>query len=118
MSALPAGCRRNDGVDQIDQLAGMGKGLFFPLRNDFFGDGIGEALLAEFPENAGQTFGIPGIEKIGGGGALPAHAHIQRGIHAVGKAPLGVIQLIGGDPQVQQDAVHPGYPLFRQHLRD
>lgn len=61
VSALTAGSGRDGRIDEIDQLAGMGKGLFFPLCGNSFGNGIGKALFAKFPKDAGHSVHIIGV---------------------------------------------------------
>ena len=48
-------------------------------------------LLAVIPQDAGQFLAAFGVHKVCGGLALLAHAHIQRRVCPVGKAPGGIV---------------------------
>ena len=61
VSAFAAGGGRYRRVDELDELAGMGKGLFFPLCGNSLGNGIGKAFFAKFPKDAGHSVHIIGV---------------------------------------------------------
>ena len=61
--------------------------------------------------------GRPGIDDLPGcqGIVIPVHAHIQRRVRIVGKAPFRIVQLVGRDPQIQQNTVNLINTQIRQN---
>src|SRR5688572_12836915 len=51
-------------------------------------------------------FGLAGaVQEIGGAGALPAHAHVERTVGLEGEAALGPVELHRRDADIESDAV-------------
>ena len=70
------------------------------------GDPAGLTLLADSRGRcASARPGSAVVDQIGGGRALGAHAHVQRAVAHEGKAALGLVQLHGGDAEVEGHAV-------------
>jgi hypothetical protein len=70
------------------------------------GDPAGGGFLAEVPENVSQLRGVEMVHNIGGGLAdSRAHSHVQRTILLEGKTTRGLVELVGGNSQIQQCAV-------------
>ena len=92
-SMRPASCKRRR----------EGRGL--AVLDDGAGDPPGGALLAELEEDVGEVaLGEP-VDEIGGGGAGPAHAHVERPVPEEGEAALGLVELHRGDADVEHHAV-------------
>ena len=55
------------------------------------------------------------IDKICGGDLRPngVHPHIQRAVCAKGKSTLGVIELEGRDPNIQNNSINAGGAVFQ-----
>ena len=68
-------------------------------------DGARMALLAENENDIGKIALARRGDDIGRARALPAHAHVERPVEAEGKSALGVIELHGGDAEVEHHAV-------------
>ena len=83
----------------------MANGWPVAPADDFTGQPPRPALVAVFGEHARQLglFGV--VQERGGGGALPAHAHVERSTRTESKPALGLVQLPGGDAEVEQDEV-------------
>ena len=47
------------------------------------------------------------VDEIGGAGAFPGHAHVERPVALEGEAALGLVELHRGDADVEGDAVDP-----------
>ena len=102
---LAALCRGHGACYDICQLQGGQDGSGFPRLHDLSCDLPCIGLLAVIPQDAGQFLAAFGVHKVCGGLALLAHAHIQRRICPVGKAPGGIVQLVAGNAKIQQCAV-------------
>ncbi|MNJ55139.1 hypothetical protein D3C77_506130 [compost metagenome] len=59
---------------------------------------------------------VPGVDDVGGGRPLVAHAHVQRPVAHEGEAALGLVQLHGRDADVEDHAVQPGLAAVREGL--
>ena len=115
---LVAELRRNGAGDDVRQLRGGGDGLLRPPLQDPPGDEGREPLLAVIPEDADELLFRIAVHHVrrGEGGAL-VHAHVQGGLELIGEAAAGLVQLMGGDAQIQKDPVHLVYaPLQEQGL--
>ena len=102
---LAADCRRHSSCNGICQLKGGFKGFFLTLALNAACNGPGIGFLAVFAQDACQLFPAGGVHQICGSRAGLAHAHIQRSVRPVGKASFGIVQLVRGNPQVQQCSV-------------
>ena len=93
-------------LEQLDEAGGGGEGLLLALPDDGGGDAAGEPLLAVLAQDPLELGGVVGVEDLGRGdaGAL-VHPHVQRRVVAVGEAPLGLVQLQRGDPEVEEHGV-------------
>ena len=62
-------------------------------------------LFTVVTQNAGQLFPRKRRHQIRRRLAALAHAHIQRCIHVIRKPAVAIVQLVAGNPQIQQRAV-------------
>ncbi len=80
-------------------------GRFSRRALDHAGDTAGVTLLAEEAEDASKVAGLEAVDDVGGAQARLRHAHVERPIGAKRKAALGLVELHGGDADVEHDAV-------------
>ena len=97
--------RRHGTGHDIGQLKRCFNGGRLPRLHDLARDLPGKGFLAVIAQDAGQLFPALGVHEVGGGLALLAHPHVQRGVRPVRKAPGRVVQLVAGNAQVQQRAI-------------
>ncbi len=65
-------------------------------------------LLAVLLQDPGQLVGRVGVQHVRGGTSGGAvHAHVERGVLAVGEPALAQVELHGGDTEVEEHGVHP-----------
>ena len=100
----------------IRQLGGGHNRRSRPPAKDFAGDGPGVFFFSIPEQDVGQLFVRQAVHQVGGGDAALAHPHVQRGLHVVGEPASRLVQLVRGDADVQQHAVHPVHPQRFQHL--
>ena len=106
---MPPGRPWIDGLHQPGQLAAALDGRAAALGDDATGDGARATLLAVAIDQVGQVGLVQRVDQLGGG--LPARgveAHIERGIGGEAEAAPTVGELIRGEAEVEQDAVHRG----------
>src|SRR5690606_28655555 len=69
------------------------------------GDPAGEPLLAVVAQDAAQLPDVGGGQQVRGAAAAGGvHPHVQGGVTGVGEAALLLVQLEGGDAEVEEDA--------------
>ena len=91
---------------ELGQLCRRFDRILFPIVHNAIGDSLRKALLAVLVENARKLlFGIAVDNVEGGERRGPVHAHIERRVGFVRKAPLRRIELVRGNAEVEQDAV-------------
>lgn len=94
-------------ADQLDQACAGGERLLLPLAHHRGHNPLGLLLLAVGAQDADEVAGRVGVEDLGGADAgRLVHAHVERGVLGVGEAAVGLVELHGGDAQVEQDALH------------
>ena len=94
------------GADDAHQLQGGLDGLLGPAGADGAGNAGGVTLLAVIVEDTLQLVLTPVVDDlVGGQGVFIVHTHVQRGVGHIGEAAAAVVQLGGGNAQIQQDAV-------------
>ena len=98
-------CRGHRACYNVCQLQGGQDGGSFPRLHDLSCDLPCVGFLAVVPQDTGQFLAAFGVHKVCGGLTLLAHAHIQRCICPVGKAPGGIVQLVAGNAKIQQCTV-------------
>src|SRR5262245_27035844 len=91
-----------DGVGEVERPC---ERPFRASLLDHARDAAGVALLAEEAEDAGEVTRLETVDHVGGAGSGPRHAHIERPVGAKRKATLGLVELHGGDADVEHDAV-------------
>ena len=70
------------------------------------GDVIGEFFFTVFPDDPCQVFfGIRIYNVFRAHRAVAVHPHVQRSIFFIRKAALRIVDLIGGNSDIKQDAV-------------
>ena len=105
-------------LNDVYQLLRGSEGMPSPGLNHQAGQAPGPRLFPIFPKNLFQS-GLGGpVEQMGRGhpAVFRVEPHVQGLISLEGKAPLGSLQLPGGQAQVQEDAGHPGHLGFCQQL--
>ena len=103
MSTTPAGRSWNRRLDRVDQITG---GHQRTPTNDFGRDPTGKALLAQFGEHGGQLGLGVGVQHLGRGEVLTCvHPHVERRVLGVGEPATGLVELHGGDAEVEEDPV-------------
>jgi hypothetical protein len=74
-------------------------------------------LFSVAGQDPDQVPDVKPIDEVAGIFALRRiHTHVERGIKAMAEATRSRIELVGGDPEVQQQAVHP-WDTFRLQKR-
>src|SRR5437016_2854338 len=92
--------------DQIGQLGGGAEGRQLTGSDDGLGNAAGTRLFTKLAEGALDGFGGGGGEELGGAlTLLGIEAHIQRALGAESEAALRRSELIGGEAEIQQDAI-------------
>jgi hypothetical protein len=95
--------------DARDHLGELGRALERPhatILHDGARDARRQALFAVLAKDSDELGQRRAVDDIGG--ALPRtrrHAHVERTVLQETEAALGVIELRGGDAQIEQDAV-------------
>ena len=78
---------------------------------DRLGDPACVALLPEVPQDPGELLRRIGVEDVGGGRpGRRVHPHVQRHVAAVGEAAVALVELEGGDAEVEQHTVDLAEP--------
>ena len=86
-------------LDGADQLGG---GAQRATLHDRSRNGAAVPLLAELPDQRGQPSLVVTVHDLrGGGGAVAIHAHIQRLVTLEREAAPGLLELQGGDAEVE-----------------
>jgi len=101
------------GGDGLRHHFGQDQGVHqWTVCNDCAGDATRRRLLTVLGDDAVEAPVVPGVDHlVRGQTRARVHSHIERTAPVVREAPLGTIQLIGGEPEIEQDAdqvVHPG----------
>ena len=106
-------------TDDFHQLKRRFDLLFLPPAADGGGDARGVTLFAICIKDALQFLFGPGIHQLPGRKTPGAvHAHVQRRVGHVAEAPLCIVQLGGGDPQIEEHPVRQLDALLVQDLPD
>ena len=106
VALLVQGRRWLGGPDDLHELPGGRQLPLLARLHDPAGDALGEALLAPVAQDPPQVLlrvlhdDVPGRE-LGRG----VHAHVQRSVIGVGEAAFALVELHGGDAEVEEDAV-------------
>ena len=80
--------------------------LLGALPYDRLDDALGLLLLAVRAQDPHQFARRVGVEHLGGADARRlVHAHVERGVLRVREAAVGLVQLHGGDAEVEEDAL-------------
>ena len=80
-------------------------GRFSRRALDHAGDAAGMTLLAEKAEDAREIAGLETVDDVGRAQASLRHAHVERPVGAEGEAAFGLVELHGGDADVEHNAV-------------
>src|SRR5690348_16190973 len=97
-----------DADDELGELTRALEGPHRPTCENAPSNVSRHALLAELENHLGELGFLRGVDKIRRGRPLLRHAHVEGPIALEGKAALGVIDLLGGDTDVEHDAVDGG----------
>ena len=114
---LPQSGSGHGAFDHVYQLQRRLDGRLLPAAADGCGDPGRKELLAVIIQNTLEFLVRPCVHDLTGvPDVLAVHAHIQRRVRHIGKAPLPVVQLGRGNPQIQQNAVHLVDAQFLERL--
>jgi hypothetical protein len=95
--------------DQLGERAGAGQLAGAAGALDGGHDPAPVVLLAQIADGADQFLVAGGLQPLRGGQIVArVHAHVGPGIEPEGKAAVALVELEGGDPEVEQDAVEAG----------
>ena len=108
----PGSCQISDG-DEIGELPCRLEGLPAARLDDGARDRAGAALLAVVVEDVGEFRFRRLVDEVGGARALALHAHVERAVAAEREAALRLVELHGGDADVEHDAVDAAWLLRR-----
>ncbi len=101
-----AGGGRNVGAHQVHQPRRVPEGFALTFAHDGRRDPRRELLLAPRPQQPRQLAVRVGVEDVGGRGTgRRVHAHVQRGVPRVGETPVVLVELQGGDAEVEEHRV-------------
>ena len=90
--------------------------LYLPFRHDKLRDPLCPAFFPVTPDQSGQfRFSVCIHNSVSCQVSRLVHPHIQWAFMHVGKPPFRRIQLIGGNPQIEQDPRHFFYVQLAQH---
>src|SRR5699024_5569963 len=114
-----AGGGRDRLADQLGEYAGGDRGALGTTAFGAADDAGCETSLTVYTQDPGEVGGGVGVDHVGGGQCLGAvHTHVERGLVCVGETAVGLVQLWGGHPQVEQDGLRVGDPRFFQRVGD
>src|SRR6266567_4480733 len=106
-------------LDQVGELQGGLDGCLRPRPDDETDNPLCPALLAVLPDDPDELlFGEPVHQLHGGFSLAGVHPHVERGVLLKTESPLPAIQLVGRNPQVEQEAVDPGDAELREKLAE
>ena len=98
---------RHDRGNEVRKVPRRRKGLFRAPRDDRPGDRAREALFAVEVDHASDGLLIGRIEPFRGRHARRRiHAHVERPLETEGKSARSVVDLRGGNADVEKDSVH------------
>src|SRR5690606_29104743 len=92
-------------LDRIGEVAGTLEGTNGAPLFDQPRDAARVALFAEHPDDARQIAHLEAVDNVGSARPFLRHAHVERAIAAERKSALGLVELHGGDADVQHYAV-------------
>lgn len=93
----------------FDGVSELVSGVEGAVSDEAAGEAAATGEVGVAPENIGEVFSGPVIDDIASGGALGGiKAHIERAILAPREAAGGVIELTGGEAEVEEDAMEGG----------
>ena len=93
----------------------LGGALDRPRRNDRAGDRPGARLLpiiAQHPDDLGF---VSRVQKLGGGQARLAHAHVERTVALEREAALGAVELHRADADIERDGIDQSDAALGKH---
>ena len=104
-------------ADDVHQFPGGFNRLICPFLYDKLRDTLAPAFLAVFLEDAVQFFFLVTVHHIISTEIrFGIHAHIERRILYIGKAPFCRINLMGRNPQIKNHTIHKRSILIRKNL--
>lgn len=92
-------------ANRFHEIVARGERRPLAASNDLAGQARGARLVAVFSEDLGEAVLVTIVEKLGGGVARSAHAHVERRAFAEGEAALHGVDLPGGDSKIEEDAI-------------
>ncbi len=93
--------------DELHEPRAVGERLLVALAHDGGHDPLGLLLLAVRAQDPHQLARGVGVEDLGGADAgRLVHAHVEGGVLGVGEAAVGLVELHGGDAEVEQHALY------------
>ena len=99
----------DDGFDDFRKVAGRVNRAGGTRAKDRAGDPGCRWFFPVNLEHPGEFFGAGAVDQIRRGHRRSAvHAHVKRTVRLEGKAANWIVELTGGDPEVQQNAIYLG----------
>ena len=103
----------------LRQLSRGLNGMLLPLSYNMLCYILRKIILTIVPDDPVQFHFSVSIDNVSRRGGIPLiHPHVQRRILPVGKSPGSLVQLIGGNSQIQVDTVHFAELQILQHCFD
>ncbi len=89
--------------NRVDQVITRGEPRSGPPTDDLSGKSPAPPLIAKIPKPVGQLLWAGPVEQVGGAGALLPHSHIERRPGPEREAPVGLVELARGNPEVEEN---------------
>ena len=109
-SRLPA--TADDALDETRELSCARERLRLAIGDDGARNGAGSPLLAQMEEDVGELRLAPAVDDIGGRDPGFRHAHVERAVGLERESALRLVELHGGDADVEDDPVRAREPGF------
>lgn len=105
-AALASACGRHSSGNNGCQLVGAGYPGVLATADDGIGDARTEFFFAKFAKYSYQFVAFKAVyEILGSCRVVCIHAHVKRARPREGKATFRILQLIGGNAEIQQNAI-------------
>ena len=108
----------NRGTHDLDELPSRLDSFLFPFRNNVLGNIGCEFFLAIIPQDTKEFLLTCPVDNVSCRSGLSAiHAHVERRVCHIGKTAVSRVKLIGGNAQIQNDAVHRSHSQTPDNFR-
>src|SRR5262249_47238057 len=103
--ALVPALRANGAAHDLGELARALDGLLLARLDDGARYAPALPLFTVAPDDVGELGLVAFVDDVGGGAAGALHAHVERPGGAEGKAAFGIVELHGGDAEIERHAI-------------